>query len=113
MKTLKNYIHPLAYTFIFLLGAAAGQFTQITISSAEYRDYKLNEWSKGNTERARLAEVFKRECITGSRVSEGDVPEPVITIQECSEMTGTQDVVAMLEANQAIKTIAWPLSLIN
>lgn len=111
---LNRFAKWVALIVAVLVLVAVGQFGQYMASAKDVRNSAIEKWITANASETRLADRFVSECITGKPIAERTMETKAVSVYECGNSIGANDLVSAVQAaDQAMVSVAWPLSLIN
>lgn len=116
LKIINAVVKIVAITLLVLIVMGASQLAQAMLSSNDIRDSAIEEWVLKNPERAYLAEEYVDTCIKARIIETNahDMSKPIMVRSECGKSIGASDLESYIQSKlSALKTLAWPLSLID
>jgi hypothetical protein len=116
MLALLKAVGVVAFMFTLM---GVGQLAQVLHTGDDVRYAAINEWLSLNPGKAHLADAYLTECVKGrdkdapwQRSKEQDSPHTTIT--QCGIEIGAKELAEHVsERLSALKSLAWPLSIIE
>ncbi len=101
-------------SLLMVISAGVGQFGQLIRTDIDVRSAALIQWADGDKKRLQKVDEFTKMCLIGKPVKtvDGEL-RPLISIEQCANSNGFEELLEVVrQARQAIKSYAWPLSLV-
>lgn len=99
---------------------SVGQMSQYFLSSKDARAHTIAIWNKHNPNQTALSQLFIDQCLTSERLDKSKIKESLkyepkfIGIYECGDSLGALELVVEIKrTDQAMHSLAWPLSVFN
>lgn len=103
--------------FVFTL-MGVGQFAQVLHTGGDLRYAAINDWLPQNPGKEHLADAYLTECVKGrdedAPWQNDDKRKSLTSIPQCSSEIGATELAEYVsERLSAMKSLAWPLSVIE
>lgn len=113
MRIVNKIVLAVLACMLMVLSAGIGQFVQLLHTQTDVRSVALQHWAHGDKQRLLAVNQFTKACLIGAPIerSESGLGAP-ISIEKCANSNGYEKLAeVILQADQTIKSYAWPLSL--